>query len=133
MLYRFLADLTVFIHLAFVLFVVAGGLLVISYRWLVWLHLPAVCWAALIEFSGRICPLTPLENLMRQRAGQTGYDGGFIEHYVLPLLYPANLTRELQLTLGGSVILINAAIYGWLFWRKRGGQGPCARRRKPGD
>ena len=122
MLYRFLADLTVVIHLAFVLFVVAGGLLVMSHRWLAWLHLPAACWGAFIEFTGRICPLTPLENLMRQRAGQTGFEGGFIEHYVLPVLYPVNLTRDVQLTLGSGVILINAAIYGWLIWRNRSGR-----------
>lgn len=117
--YRFAADALVAIHLGFILFVVLGGFL--AWRWprLVWLHIPAAVWGTLIEFAGWICPLTPLEQRWRVLAGQAGYDGGFVEHYVLPLIYPAGLTRGLQYALGAAVLLINVFAYTVYFWRRR--------------
>ncbi|UCD78304.1 MAG: DUF2784 domain-containing protein [Desulfobacterales bacterium] len=111
MFYSILADLVVVIHLAFVIFVVAGAVSVIWWRLLVWLHLPALFWAVWIEFSGGICPLTPLENWLRLRGGQGGYQIGFVEQYLLPVLYPVGLTRSSQILLGILVIAINAAVY----------------------
>jgi hypothetical protein len=105
-------------HLAFVVFVVGGGLLVLRWPRLAWVHLPAALWGALIEFAGWICPLTPLENWLRRRAGVSDYAGGFVEHYVLPVLYPVGLTRGLQVGLGVAVILLNLVIYGWIFHRR---------------
>ncbi len=119
MVYRFLADLVVVVHLAFVLFVVAGGLLVLRRPRLSWLHLPAAAWGALIEFAGWICPLTPLENHLRRLGGEAGYAGGFVEEYLLALLYPSGLTRIHQLALGALVLTLNLAMYGWLWWRRR--------------
>ena len=118
MWYRLGADLVLVLHLAFVLFVVAGGLLVMKWPALIWLHLPAVAWGAFIECSGWICPLTPLENELRTLAGATTYSADFVAHYLLPLLYPAELTRHTQLILGTIVIGVNVAVYGW-FWRQR--------------
>lgn len=117
-----LADLVVLLHLAFILFVMLGGLLVLRWRRLMWLHLPVVVWGAAIEFIGWICPLTPLENRLRAAAGEAGYSGGFIEHYLIPLIYPAGLTRELQWLLGALVLLVNAAVY-WRVLRGRSGGG----------
>lgn len=117
-----LADLVVLLHLAFILFVMLGGLLVLRRRRLMWLHLPVVVWGAAIEFVGWICPLTPLENRLRAAAGEAGYSGGFIEHYLIPLIYPAGLTRELQWLLGALVLLVNAAVY-WRVLRGRSGGG----------
>ena len=108
--YRILADLVVGVHALFVVFVVAGGLLVLRRPWVAAAHLPAAVWGALIEFSGWICPLTPLEKSLRAAAGQAGYEGGFIEHYLLPVLYPAGLTRGVQLVLGAAVIAVNLAV-----------------------
>ena len=110
--YGLLADLTVLVHAAFILFAVCGGLLVLRWPRIAWLHLPAVLWAAFIDFSGRICPLTPLENHYRELAGESGYSGGFIEHYVLPVIYPAGLTRDIQLWLGLGVLVVNIVAYG---------------------
>ncbi|MEP7151716.1 MAG: DUF2784 domain-containing protein [Nitrospira sp.] len=116
MWYRLGADLVLLLHLTFVLFVMAGGLLVLKRPRLAWVHLPAVAWGAVVEFTGWICPLTPLENALRTLAGASIYDAGFIQHYLLPLLYPADLTRGSQLILGMIVIGVNVALYGWL-WR----------------
>ena len=110
-LFGMLADATVVVHLAFVVFVVCGGLLVIRWRRVAWVHLPAVVWGAWIEFAGWICPLTPLENSLRARAGGATYGSTFTEHYLLPVLYPAALTREIQWGLGVFVILVNVVIY----------------------
>ena len=120
MLASFAADLVVVLHLAFILFVVAGGLLVLRWPRLAWAHLPVVAWGAGIELIGWICPLTPLENALRRAAGQAGYAGGFIEHYLMPLIYPAGLTREIQLALGLFVLVVNLAIYTVvaLRWRR---------------
>ena len=119
MLSRILADATVFLHLAFVVFVLLGGLLVLRRPRLVWLHLPAVLWAAWVELAGSICPLTPLENWLREQGGGAGYGTGFVEHYLLPLLYPASLSRALQWGLGGIVLAVNAAVYIVALHRRR--------------
>jgi hypothetical protein len=106
-----LADLVVILHVAFVLFVVFGGLLVIRWPRVAWLHLPAAVWGTWIEFAGWICPLTPLENLLRARAGEAAYATSFVEQYVVPVLYPAALTWELQWALGTLVLTINILVY----------------------
>jgi Protein of Unknown function (DUF2784) len=99
------------VHLLFVVFVVGGGLLLLRWPALVWVHLPAAVWGVLIELFGWVCPLTPLENTLRERAGGAGYEGGFVEHYLLPVLYPGALTREVQLVLAGVVVAVNLAVY----------------------
>jgi len=116
MWYSWLADLTLCIHVGFVLFVILGGLLVLRWRWIAWLHLPAVAWGAVVELTGWTCPLTPLENWLRAQGGEASYRSDFIAQYLLPVLYPEDLTRDLQLLLGTIVIALNAAIYWWL-WR----------------
>jgi uncharacterized membrane protein YhhN len=116
--YGILADLVVGLHFLFVLFVVLGGLLVMRWPRLAYIHVPVAIYGALIEFVGWVCPLTPLENSLRAKAGQAGYQGSFIEHYILPLLYPSALTRELQLTLGILVLSINVGIYALVLRRK---------------
>jgi hypothetical protein len=120
--YRLGADLVVLLHLGFVVFVVAGGLL--AFRWprARWAHLPAALWGVFIEWTGGVCPLTPLEIALRRRGGEAGYAGGFVEYYVLPVLYPGELTRGLQVAIGAGVILANLVIYG-MWWRWRAGRG----------
>ena len=118
MLYRLAADAVLAAHLAFVLFVVCGGLLVLRTPRLAWLHLPAVAWGAFVELSGSICPLTPLEVTLRRGAGEAGYGGDFIEHYLVSLIYPAGLTRELQMALGAAALLLNLIVYV-ILWRRR--------------
>ncbi|MBW1729272.1 MAG: DUF2784 domain-containing protein [Deltaproteobacteria bacterium] len=117
MYYLIAANLLVVIHLGFVCFVVMGGFLVLRWRRIAFLHIPAAVWGAIIEYQGWLCPLTPLEQRLRQAAGQFGYSGGFIEHYLLPVLYPAYLSRELQIVLGTFVIVMNIAVYGWVIAR----------------
>ena len=122
MAYRLLADAVVLVHTAFVAFVVLGGFL--AWRWsrIAWLHVPCALWGAVIEYQGWVCPLTPLENDLRRRAGLAGYAGGFVEHYVLPVLYPAGLTRPVQALLGTLVVVVNLIAYGVLLRRAlRGG------------
>jgi hypothetical protein len=119
MFYRFLADVFVLLHLGFVAFVVAGGFLVIRRPRLAWVHLPAAAWGFLIELFGWICPLTYLEVDLRRMGGEAGYSGGFVEHYLLPILYPTGLTRGLQLFLGALVIVVNCGAYGWWLWTRR--------------
>ena len=119
MIYRSLADLVLTLHLGFVLLVVFGGLLVMRWPRLAWIHVPAAVWGVLIEYAGWICPLTPLENWLRSRGGEAGYAGGFVEHYLLPTLYPQGLTRGTQFVLGSLVLVINAAAYGALLMRTR--------------
>jgi hypothetical protein len=119
MSWRLLADAVLLIHLAFLVLVIFGGLLAV-WRWrLAWLHLPALAWGIGIQFTGRICPLTPLENRLRQLGGEAGYSGGFIEHYLLSLIYPDGLTRSIQLGLGIGLIAFNALVYAWAWWRSR--------------
>jgi len=116
---RIIADGLVLIHLVFICFVVFGGILVMRWKWVSLFHLPAVAWGALIEFQGWICPLTPLEQHFRYLAGQAGYRGGFIEHYLIPLIYPGGLTRPTQTVIGVFVIIMNLIIYGhWLYRTK---------------
>ncbi len=119
MIYRALADLVLLVHLAFVLFVVLGGLPVLAWPRLAWLHIPAAVWGVLIEYTGWICPLTPLENSIRTRGGEAGYSGGFIQHYVQPVLYPAGLTRPTQVVLGSLVLILNIVAYGLVISRTR--------------
>jgi hypothetical protein len=121
MTYGTLADLVVGLHFLFVLFVVLGGLLVLKWPRLAYLHVPTAVWGAAIEFGGWICPLTPLEHWLRRQAGDTAYAGGFIEHYILPILYPSALTRPIQIALGVFVLVINVLIY-WLLVRQRRGR-----------
>lgn len=115
--YSLLADLVLLLHVAFVVFVVAGGLLALRWPRAAWVHLPAAAWGVLIELSGRVCPLTPLENRLRAAAGQTGYQGDFVSHYLLPVLYPSDLTREVQFALAVALLAVNAAIYT-VAWRR---------------
>jgi hypothetical protein len=122
MIYLALADAVLVLHLAFILFVVLGGLLVLWRRGFVWLHLPAVAWGILIEFTGWICPLTPFENWLRMQGGDRGFSGGFINHYLASLIYPEGLTRGLQWLLGALVLAVNAAIY-LRIWRGRARTG----------
>ncbi len=121
--YALLADLTLLLHGAFILFVVLGGVLVFKWRGAVWLHLPCAFWGALIEFKGWICPLTYLENDLRTRAGAGGYRGGYIDHYLMPLIYPQGLTSDVQITLGVAVVVINVIIYTLVWHNMRTGRG----------
>lgn len=117
-MHRLLADLVLILHLAFVVFVLCGGLFVLKWRWIAWLHLPAAVWGAVVEFIGWICPLTPLENWLRAQDGEATYRSDFIAQYLLPVLYPEDLTRGIQLLLGTMVVILNAAVYWWL-WRRQ--------------
>ena len=112
MLYRGLADLVLCVHAAFVAFVVLGGLLALRWPRAAWVHLPALAWGVFVEFTGALCPLTPLEALLRRHGGEAGYSGGFLDHYLTALLYPEGLTREGQLALGAAALTINAIVYG---------------------
>jgi len=118
-MYSLLADLVLIVHLAFVLFVLCGGLLVLRWRWIAWLHLPAAIWGAVVEFTGWICPLTPLENWLRVQGDSTGYAGDFLSYYLLALLYPEGLSRPIQLLLGILVIAVNLGVYGWILANRR--------------
>ncbi|MDE1169424.1 MAG: DUF2784 domain-containing protein [Pseudomonas sp.] len=122
MLYRLAADALVLFHLAFILFVLFGALLVLRWRGLVWLHLPAVAWGLAVEFLQLQCPLTRWENCLRQAAGQGGYDGGFIEYYLIPIIYPAGLTAQLQWVLGAVVLVVNGLAYWRVLVSRRAGK-----------
>src|SRR5688572_26834244 len=119
MLFRLLADATVVLHLLFVAFVVCGGLLVLRWRRVGWVHVPAAAWGAWIEFAGWICPLTPLENWLRAQGGAATYTTSFVERYLLPVLYPASLSRDVQWTLGLLVILLNGIVYAVVVLSRR--------------
>jgi hypothetical protein len=114
MVYRWLADLAVVIHALFVVFVLVGAFLALRWRWIVWLHVPAAFWGVMIEYGGWICPLTPLENSLRLRAGQSAYSGDFIQHYLLGALYPQGLTRTMQWILGTIALVVNLIGYALL-------------------
>lgn len=116
-LYAALADLVVAIHFAFVVFVVLGGVLAIKWTRFAWVHIPAAVWGIVIEFAGWVCPLTPLENLLREKSGAPGYSGSFVEHYLEPLLYPVSLTRERQIVFGALALTVNIGVYGYVAWR----------------
>jgi len=119
LIYRWLADLVLVVHLAFVLFVVLGGLLALQWPRVAWLHLPAAIWGVLIEYMGWICPLTPLENSLRVRAGESAYSGDFIQHYILGAIYPQGLTRTTQWILGSIALGVNALAYGLLIRQRK--------------
>ena len=120
MLDRFLADAVVVFHLLFIIFAVGGGLLVLKWRRVMWLHLPAVAWAVLVELMSWNCPLTSLENRYRTLGGEAGYPGGFVEHYIWPVIYPEGLTDRVQLMIGTFVFCVNALTYAAVFtWRRR--------------
>ena len=116
MIWPILADLVLLIHFAFIVFVIVGGFFASRWRWLPWVHLPAVAWAVVLECLGWICPLTPLENLLRQASGEAGYAGGFLEHYLVQVVYPEALTPEIQIYIGMGVLLINSLAYS-IAWK----------------
>ncbi len=119
MLFRFAADVVLLIHLAFIVFALLGAAIAARRRWIIAVHLPAATWGFFVELTGRICPLTYLENHFRIKAGLSGYTESFVEHYVLAIIYPVGLTREIQFILASVVVIVNIAIYGWVFyyWR----------------
>ncbi|GAB4486155.1 MAG: DUF2784 domain-containing protein [Thermodesulfovibrionales bacterium] len=119
MLSRILADLVLCLHFGFILFVLFGGLLVLYRRSAAWVHVPAVLWSSVVNLASWICPLTPIENRFRSLAGQAGYTGGFIEHYISNLVYPGGMTREIELLAGVSVVLWNLAVYAFVIIRSR--------------
>ena len=119
MFFRLAADGVLLLHLAFILFALLGAAMAVRWRWLPLVHLPAAAWGVFVELTGRICPLTYLENFLRIKAGQSGYTGSFIEHYLLNIIYPSGLTREIQFALAATVVVVNIAIYGWLISRRR--------------
>ena len=133
MIYLLLADALVVLHFAFIVFVVLGALTV--YRWpkMVWAHIPCALWGAWIEITGGICPLTPIEFRFRRMGGTEGYAGGFIEHYLVPIIYPSGLTRADQLLLGALVVAVNLTAYGFLLWRRRSGRPADSRPPGPTD
>jgi hypothetical protein len=128
MIARLCADALVAVHFAFIAFVLAGGFLVLRHRKWAWLHVPAVAWAVWTEFTATVCPLTPWENALRVAAGEAGYDGGFVEHYVMPIIYPGGLTHDVQIALGVVVVAVNAAIYALAARRWNAARGAAARR-----
>ena len=114
-----LADIVLFIHFGFVLFTMVGGLLVLCRRWIAWLHIPVVLWAVMINLFGWVCPLTPLENTLRIAAGEAGYAGGFVQHYLTPLIYYQGASPQFGIKLGAAVLLWNLALYAWVIIRLR--------------
>ncbi len=129
MICRLMADATLVVHLLFIVFAVAGAFAALRWRFLIGLHLPCALWAVAIEWGGWVCPLTPLEAFFRGCAGQAGYAGGFIQHYLLPVIYPHNLTRGVQIALGALVLIINLMAYTLVVRRCRAQRGRRLRRR----
>lgn len=131
MLARLLADMVLLLHAAFILFALLGGLLILRKRWMAWIHLPVLLWAALVNLAGWTCPLTPLENVFRASAGQAGYEGGFVEHYIVPLVYPDIMSRDLGIISGLVVLACNGLIYAFVIRRmhRRSGLSNDAPRR----
>lgn len=123
MIWSLLADALVVFHLGFLVFVVLGGVLALRWARVAWLHVPCALWGAWVELAGWVCPLTPLENALRARAGEVGYVGGFIEHYLVPVLYPPGLTRGMQIALGVAALLVNVGVYAVLLARRRRAAG----------
>jgi hypothetical protein len=126
MLFRLAADIVLSAHLVFILFALLGAAIAARWRWILVVHLPAAAWGCFVELTGRICPLTYLENHLRIKAGQSGYSESFVEHYLIAIIYPAGLTRNIQFALAVVVIVVNIAIYGWLFVRERVSHGEDA-------
>jgi hypothetical protein len=126
MIFRALADGVLILHLAFLLFVVLGGLLVLRRPGVAWIHLPLAAWGVLVEYAGIVCPLTPLENYLRQRGGEGGYAGGFIDHYITAVLYPPGLTRSMQIVLGSAALALNLAVYWRVIRAARAERAPGA-------
>jgi hypothetical protein len=116
---KLLADIIILLHLAFIIFVVFGALLVLYRRWVAWLHIPMVLWSSVVNITPWLCPLTPLENLFRRQAGETGYAGGFIAHYIAPLIYPEGMSYDMGMMVGGFVFIWNMMIYGLVIYRIR--------------
>ncbi|MGR5321332.1 DUF2784 domain-containing protein [Vibrio sp. PID23_8] len=123
MIYRMLADLVVMLHLLFIIFALIGGVLVLWRSYLLFIHIPAALWVTVISFKGWICPLTPLENQLRQAAGDEGYPGGFVEHYIIPIIYPVELRFDVQVLLGIAALGINIVIYALVYYRYKLNQG----------
>ncbi len=119
MIYRILAELVLLAHFTFILFVILGGLLAFRWKTAAWVHLPCLAWGVVMVTAGWICPLTPLENSLRERAGLEGYDTGFIEHYLLPLVYPPGMTFTVQIVLGAMLLVFNIFVYLWWLARRR--------------
>ena len=118
MRYRALADLVVTLHLAFVIFTALGGLLALRWRWVPWVHLPAAAWGGFVEVTGRVCPLTPLENWLRGAAGGSAYEGDFVQHYLMPIVYPPGLNQEIQFALAVVLVIVNIGVYA-VVWQRR--------------
>ncbi|MGR5529819.1 DUF2784 domain-containing protein [Vibrio alfacsensis] len=123
MIYRMLADLVVILHLLFIIFALSGGVLVRWRSYMLFIHIPAALWVTVISFKGWICPLTPLENQLRQAAGDEGYPGGFVEHYIIPIIYPVELRFDVQVLLGLAALGINIVIYALVYYRYKLNQG----------
>ncbi|MGR5519997.1 DUF2784 domain-containing protein [Vibrio sp. PNB22_4_2] len=123
MIYRMLADLVVILHLLFIIFALIGGVLVLWRSYMLFIHIPAALWVTVISFKGWICPLTPLENQLRQAAGDEGYPGGFVEHYIIPIIYPVELRFDVQVLLGIAALGINIVIYALVYYRYKLNQG----------
>ena len=119
MLYQFAADFIIFLHFAFIVFVLMGGFLVFKWRWVIWLHVPAAIWGAVIVIMGWICPLTPIENMLRQAGAGDIYSASFIEHYLVPMIYPMGLSPEIFIAMGIAVIVINVIVYTILFIKRK--------------
>ena len=119
MIARLLADMVLLLHVAFILFALSGGLIILWKRWVVWIHLPVLLWASVVNLAGWTCPLTPLENALRALAGQAGYEGGFVEHYVVPLVYPDVMSRDLEMVSGLAVLACNVLTYAFVIHRIR--------------
>lgn len=118
MWFQLAADLTLIAHLLFIVFVLFGGLLALHRKLWIWFHFPAILWALWVEWAGKTCPLTPLENHFRQLASAQRYSESFVEHYLVPLIYPDTLTVSMQLALGGIVLLANIFVYLYVFQRE---------------
>ena len=127
MIARLAADLVLLGHLAFVVFVAVGGLLALRWPRVAWVHVPVAIWGVAVELGGWICPLTPLENRLRAAGGEAGYAGGFLEHYLVPIVYPSGLTRGHQLALGVAVLVLNLAVYSVVIRRWSRGRGRPSR------
>lgn len=123
MFFRLAANAVLLVHLAFILFALLGALIALRWRWVLVVQLPVAAWGFFVELTGRICPLTDLENYLRIKAGESGYTESFIEHYLLTIIYPAGLTSGIQFVLAGVVVVINVAIYGWLFYPRNVSHG----------